>query len=225
MSSTETTLDDSDARPSAGWLVLGAFVVLGLGVLVLVLALRPGREVGTGRVPVLGKVPAFRLVDQEAKERQLNDFLGAPWVADFIFTECVSACPLMTREMARLQDALASDAALADVRLVSFSVDPKRDTPEKLAGFAERFGARTSVWKFLTGKEGDVADLCERGFRLASGGAGSQLHSDRFILVDGRGRIRGYYRPTADEADREKLLSDLRQVVSEPARDGGETAP
>jgi protein SCO1/2 len=106
--------------------------------------------------------------------------------------------------MKRLQERFAGEP---DLRLVSFSVDPKRDTPAVLTQYAARFGADASRWLFLTGPEGAVRRLAENGFHLAAteianpnGGEPEQVHSPRFALVDRGGDIRGYYNSTEKEA-------------------------
>lgn len=129
----------------------------------------------------------------------------------------------MTGEMQRVQTAVDRDPALRDrVRLVCFSVDPAHDTPEKLAEFADRYGADVELWRFLTGGRDRIVALCERGFGLNAGSAigspkasSSPPHSDRFSVVDGEGRVRGTYRPTASEEDFQLLIGDLEVLVRE----------
>jgi cytochrome oxidase Cu insertion factor (SCO1/SenC/PrrC family) len=111
------------------------------------------------------------------------------------------------------------------VRLVSFSVDPERDSTERLRAYAGDIGADTSLWSFVTGAQGVVSQLCQTAFQLASGtldADGAQVspegHSDRFVLVDRKGTIRGYYRPVAGEPEVARLLADLERLVAEGAR-------
>lgn len=148
-------------------------------------------------LPVVGQVPPFSLTSHRGETITRDDLAGAPWIADFIFTRCALSCPMMTTRMAELDDGRVPDEA----RLVSFSVDPEHDTPEVLAEYAEAFGA-SARWHFLTGSKEEIAELALRGFRLAldpdppPGTAPPEepiVHSTRFVLVDGRGRIRGYY--------------------------------
>jgi protein SCO1/2 len=103
------------------------------------------------------------------------------------------------------------------VRLVSFTVDPERDTPEVLAEYARRFQADLERWLFLTGPKEPLYRLVGEGFRLAveDGGpqAGLITHSTRFVLVDQHGRIRGYYNG-AEPGTTAALLPDIRALLS-----------
>ena len=169
--------------------------------------------------PILGHVPEFSLTNRDGRAVRRADLDGRPWVADFVFTRCPASCPMMSARMARLNKELPSDLA---VRLVSISVDPDHDTPEVLQRYAESFQA-TGRWLFLTGGREDVRRLCVEGFKLgldmAPGpGAGPEpiLHSTRFVLVDGKGDIRGYYE-AFDEESTARLERDLLALAaSEP---------
>jgi protein SCO1/2 len=164
--------------------------------------------------PVLGQVPAFSLTNRDGRTVSLADLAGRPWVADFVFTRCPASCPMMSARLARLNRDLPSEL---DVRLVSFSVDPEHDTPEVLQRYAESFQA-PDRWLFLTGKREDVRRLCVEGFKLgldmAPAGTGPEpiLHSTRFVLVDGEGRIRGYYE-AFDEESVARLRADLLRLA------------
>lgn len=148
-------------------------------------------------LPVLGQVPPFSLTSHRGETVTLEDLAGGLWIADFVFTRCALSCPMMTTRMAELDDGRVPP----EVRLVSFTVDPEHDSPEVLADYAEAFGA-SRRWHFLTGPKDEISELALKGFHLAldpdppAGMAPPEepiVHSTRFVLVDGRGRIRGYY--------------------------------
>mgnify|MGYP000341072613 CR=1 FL=1 len=108
------------------------------------------------------------------------------------------------------------------VGLVTFSVDPSDDRAEVLAEFAALYGAKVELWRFLTGERDRIVALCERGFGLSAGSAvgapqssSSPPHSDRFSIVDGEGRVRGTYRPSASEDDFHQLIEDLETLARE----------
>jgi len=171
-------------------------------------------------LPTLGQLPHFSLITSDERPLTQADLKGQVWVADFIFTNCPGICPLLSTEMARLQSAL-SEADLDDVRLVSFSVDPARDSPAALNSYAERYGADRRNWWFVTGERSALYELIAQGFQLAvaertpgdSSDANELItHSDRFVLVDRDLRIRGYYRPV-EEGVRDRLLADIRTLV------------
>ena len=167
--------------------------------------------------PVMGQVPDFTLVNRDGRTVQRADLAGRPWIADFIFTRCPASCPMMTARMARLDRELPGDLEL---RLVSFSVDPEHDTPAVLERYAESFKA-PARWLFLTGNGERIYRLSKEGFKLgvdaASQTSGAEtaepiLHSTRFVLVDGKGRIRGYY--DAFDAESMKGLTRDLQAIS-----------
>ena len=164
----------------------------------------------TRPLPVYGQVPEFHLISQTGApfDRQALD--GKIWVADFIFTNCTSSCPRMTSQMARMQPRLAE---FPDVRLVSFSVDPQRDTPAVLADYARRYRAQPGFWYFLTGDQKILDALDRRAFMLGNVD-GSLEHSTRFVLVDRKGKIRGYYGAAQDDPTM-NLIVDIRRLERE----------
>ena len=99
----------------------------------------------------LGVLPEFHLMDQGAQAFDHTTFQGKVWVANFIFTRCGSTCPMQTKALVDIQANLRSSATLAEVRLVSFTVDPEYDTPPVLAEYGKSFGADPARWKFVTG--------------------------------------------------------------------------
>lgn len=128
-------------------------------------------------------------------------------MADFIFTNCQGPCPRMTALMKRLEEQSPA------VQLVSFTVDPARDSPEVLAGYAKRYRADPSRWRFLTGDLHELHRLSREVFKL--GNVDGRLdHSTRFVLVDGHGRIRGYY-GTQEDAPLRRLLEDIQVLAKE----------
>ena len=157
------------------------------------------------------QVPDFSLIDQRANSIVLSNLKGKIWVANFIFTRCVAACPLMTDKMKKLQEEFAESS----VDFVSFSVDPEYDTPDVLFQYANRFGVDGNRWFFLTGDKETIYHLTQEGFGLAIGQQDSEvLHSARFVLVDRRGQIRGYYDSNEDEA-LQKLRRDIPLLLNE----------
>ena len=161
-----------------------------------------------------GSVPPFQLVNQNGQAFGSNQLAGKIWIADFIFTACPGPCPMISSRMSELQKPLGK----TDVHLVSFSVDPEKDTPEVLRGYAEKLHAQPQRWDFLTGPKATIYDLSKNGFKLGvsdgSEEAGVPVHSTRMILVDRHGEIRGYY--DALEADAvTKLLADTSHLLRE----------
>ena len=161
--------------------------------------------------PELYPLPDFALTDQRGKTVTLHDLRGKAWVADFIFTNCGGTCPLMTDKMRKLQGVLPGE-----IRLVSFTVDPTRDTSKVLAAYAEEHGAARGRWLFLTGEKQALYDICVKGFKLpldTEGGTPAEpiAHSTRFVLVDKWGEIRGYYSGT-EEDELKRLAADAKKL-------------
>jgi protein SCO1/2 len=175
---------------------------------------RGGVSAADRNLPVLGNVPAFAFHDQDDQPVTLEALRGFPWVADLIFTRCPGSCPMMTGKMAALQQSLP-----AEVRLVSFSVDPEHDTPAVLKEYARRFSADESRWKFLTSDQ-DTIMAQARGMLLTALPATADqpiMHDGRFLLIDGQGRIRGAYH-SEDAGELAGLEHDAKGLVAEYAR-------
>lgn len=176
-------------------------------------------------LPRFRPVPAFELVDQGGEKVNLEALRGKVWVGTFMFTNCSNACPGMAAELLKIQKTIRNEGGLdGNLRLVSFSLDPGRDTPKQLAEYSAQQGIDPSRWSFLRGAREDVVRLCEQGFGLIAGGgqdAGEGLgvpHSDRFVLVDAKGIIRGYYRPSSVSGDLDKLIEGARTLIVENQR-------
>jgi protein SCO1/2 len=169
---------------------------------------------GLGRY---GTVPEFSLTERSGKRVTLSNVRGKVWIADFIYTTCTDTCPMQSAAMATLQEKFANQSEL---RFVSFSVDPERDTPEVLSRYAERFKASAYRWLFLTGDKERIAQLVQQGFRLSAAaltdGNSKEtviLHSPRFVLVDQKSEIRGYY-DSRDNSALERLNQDATTLLN-----------
>jgi protein SCO1/2 len=163
-------------------------------------------------LPLLGSVPAFHFTDQHGAPFGPETLRGKAWVADFIFTRCPTVCPLMTERLAAVEPRLGQQ-----VHLVSVSVDPDYDTPERLVAFAKEHGATTPRWHFLTGDSKDVQRAVTDGFKISLSKEGpdddflSIVHGVHAVLVDRDGHIRGYYDSTDPEA-MERLVRDAHRL-------------
>lgn len=179
-----------------------SWIALGLSVLALA-----GCTASAG-LPSYGVVPDFSLTDQSSQPfLSANTLRGKVWIADFIFTNCAGPCPRMSAQMRQV------DNALRDVKFVSFTVDPARDTPAVLQKYAERYQAEPGVWYFLTGSQSALHDLARNVFMLGDVN-GDLQHSTRFVLIDKHSRVRGYYL-TSDEDAIPRLIADAKQVSKE----------
>lgn len=158
----------------------------------------------------LGVVPHWTMTAENGAPIGSAQLRGKVWVANFLFTSCPTSCPPLAKATAELQQqlrALGPAGRPPAAQIVSFSVDPENDTPEVLTAFARKYGADPQIWHFATSGNYDVTErLVTEGFLLPlvrPGGPVAPLpggetptafdtaHSLRFVVVDGRGHIRG----------------------------------
>ena len=172
------------------------------------------RALAQRTVSSYGTVTNFELVNQEGQRFGSVQLAGKIWIADFIYTSCPGPCPMISTRMSELQKPLEK----SDVHLVSFSVDPEKDTPAVLRGYAGKLQAEPGRWDFLTGPKSAIYKLSHDGFKLAvsagSDAEGLPVHSTRMVLVDRHGQIRGYYDATEPDAIT-KLVADTHHLLRE----------
>jgi protein SCO1/2 len=207
-------LETAAPSPFPRWLSRGiAALALTLVAAVTIRALRASPP-----LPVLGRVPAFHLVDERGTPIGPEALAGHPTVVDFIFTRCTSSCPRLTATMGALQARLAR--AHSRAKLLSFSVDPENDTPAVLARYAAGAQADPARWSFVTGPADDVERAVVFGFKVSAAkvarGADEYdvTHGDWFVLVDRVGAIRGYY-ATDEVGALERLVGDIGRLERE----------
>jgi len=217
MNTTSITMNRASSRSGIAWKV--TLILIPLVTLGLLLWLRNVEVVALRQrtVSSYGTVPSFQLVNQNGQAFGSARLAGKIWIADFIYTTCPGPCPMISSRMSELQKPLEK----TDVHLVSFSVDPEKDTPEVLRGYAEKLQAEPARWDFLTGPKSTIYKLSHDGFKLAvsdgTDAEGIPVHSTRMVLVDRHGQIRGYY--DAAEADAmTKLLADTNHLLREQPR-------
>lgn len=162
------------------------------------------------------ELPAFELTNQRGEKFSLADLRGKIWVADFVFLSCPTVCPKLTKRMFEIQHRTRN---LGDAfHLVTFTVDPENDTPDRLAEYAYANRASPGRWTFLTGSLETIEKTVVKGFKMAMGkeetspGLFSIFHGERLVLVDQQGRIRGYYEAT-DEGIAH-LMRDIGLLVN-----------
>lgn len=167
---------------------------------------------------VLFVLPDFRMsAVGAAGERPFGraDLLGRVWIADFVYTRCSGPCPLLSQSLARVASGLPPE-----VGLLTISVDPEGDTPERLRAYAKAYGADERRWVFLRGTPAQTYQLLFAGFRLTmstdpkAAPEARVLHSTRFALIDKAGAIRGYYDGLADY-DNAVLARDARRLLED----------
>lgn len=201
--------------------------LMALGVLFAVPIVRSVTRRLTTAPAILGTLPAFTLTDQRGQPFGTRELAGKVWVADFIFTACQEACPLLSERMKEVGH--RAKRLGPDFHLVSISVDPERDTPQKLAAYGARYGANPIAWSFLTGPADAIESAVVGGFKVGMGkekqatpgngeAAGNGefwqiFHGENLVLVDRHLRIRGYFQASPEGIDR--LLAAAGRVANE----------
>lgn len=166
-----------------------------------------------GPLPSYGTVPAFSLIERSGESVDHRALLGSVWIASFLYTRCPGPCPAVAEMLGGIDREIGR---WDDVRLVTFSIDPERDTPATLSEYAKSKGASAEHWLFLTGKQAEIDGLAQKGFLLSVTRPPDAeiVHSTKLALVDRRGVIRGYYDGVSAETKAE-LLDDIRVLRRE----------
>ncbi len=199
--------------------ILVLFVVMDIAVIAYLVVnmghttrdLPEAASVDPATLPTLYPAPAFTLTDNRGRPFTEKALKGKVWVAEFFFTSCSGPCPIMNAQLS----GLALDLENTDVQFVSVTVDPDTDNPERLTEYGEKYGADFDRWHFLTGDIADITAMAYDGFKLGHKDD-PIFHSDRFVLVDRQGRIRGYYTGT-DKEDVAKLRGHILALLREAA--------
>lgn len=176
-----------------------ALVAAVIAVLAILLAGRISQNFAKAEAPKIsryGMIGDFTLTDHHGQPFNRDQVDGKVWVANFIFTSCATECPLLSRRMREVQEAFAGDDR---VSLVSISIDPRTDHPERLAKYASAYKAGEK-WSFLTGETKIIEHLCTKGFMVTTPGSAPPdsskpktrqlLHSEKIAVVDQLGVVR-----------------------------------
>jgi len=180
------------------------------------------------RLPYLSKLEKdLKGLNRDGKEIHLAELKGKVWVAGYLYTDCPSACLGLAAYMANLNKGYGTRS---DFQLVSISLNPKGDTPEKMDAFVKENGVDADNWWFLSGDEEEIRKYMLRYFKLYSvkenteaseiAANGQFSHDQRLVLVDQGGNIRGYYRVMDAQrgtTELERLKADIQRLF-----DGGE---
>lgn len=162
-------------------------------------------------------IPPFRLIDQDGKVVDQSIVKGKIYVADFFFTRCGTICPRMSSQLTRVQDIFRENP---NIIFLSHSVDPEHDRPEQLKAYAKKYEAIPGKWYFLTGSKEEIYDLAMHGYYLPAVDKGvtegkpdeTFIHSQKLVLVDKEGIVRGFYDGT-DKEDVDRLVLEIRVLL------------
>lgn len=162
---------------------------------------------------VFHTVPDFQLMNQEGKTVTAGVVKGKVFVADFFFTRCPGICKKMSSQLTRVQERFLNNP---DVQIVSFSVDPENDTLTALQEYADRYDIKPEKWQLLTGDKAQIYKLAKFGYFVtakendpsAEALEDQFVHTDKFVLIDKDGHIRGYYNGT-NRKDVDRLMTEI----------------
>lgn len=161
-------------------------------------------------------IPNEKFQTQNADSLELDSLRGNIYVADFFFASCPGICPKMSNSLERVQQGFIKDD---NFKIVSFTVDPDRDTITALRKYADEHNAIPGKWYFLRSSKETVFKLAREGFFITAkddedGGPEAFVHSEKLVLVDQQGNIRSYY-SGVDSASVNKLMSDIVLLLRE----------
>jgi protein SCO1 len=161
------------------------------------------------------KIDDFAFVNQTLDTITPRQLSSSVYVADFFFTSCPSICPKVMKEMLKIYDEVKS---IPDVKMVSFTLDPKRDTPDKLKLYADNLGVDHKKWYFLNGDQDKTLELANQYYLLSAfvdaTAPGGFDHSGKLILVDKDGHIRSFSEGT-DPSETPKIIRDIHRLLDE----------
>ncbi len=168
-------------------------------------------------LPVMSQVPTFRFTDENGKPFGTEELNGKVYIANFMFTSCQTSCPKLLGKVQKVQHRMRG--VIDRAAIVSFTVDPEYDTSAVLFNKAREMKANPHVWRFLTAPKSDIKSLLVDGFKVPVGekeianDVMDVAHSNKFVLVDQKGQIRGYY--SADDAGINQLMIDTGLIINQ----------
>jgi len=169
---------------------------------------------GIDKDTVYHTIPYWNFTNQEG-DRVGSEFLqGKVYIADFFFSHCPTICPVMLESLRKVQAELKDQ----EIEIVSYTVDPKNDTPERLKAYTKSNKIDVSNWNFVTGNQKDIYELGVNSYFLPNQedalAPGGFLHSEKIVLLDRQARIRGWYDGT-DEVQVNQLIKDTKTLLNE----------
>ena len=200
-----------------GWCSVRAFPLrLLCGCLAAWLALFCCPRASAAALPVIRTAPPFALTTQDDKPLGLADLRGKVVLVNFVFTTCNGTCPATTSRLGGVAAELKRQGLLEkdQVRLVSITLDPKRDTPKALRRYRELYDIQGDHWSFLTGTEAEVGKVMAAWGMWAKPAKNGQLdHPSRVFLLDARGRVREIY--SLEFLKTAWVVEDVRELLNE----------
>ncbi|MCO5248869.1 MAG: SCO family protein [Chitinophagales bacterium] len=168
-------------------------------------------------------IPRFQLVNQLGDTITNKNLSGYVTIVDFFYTSCPSICIDMTKNLHAIQERF-SEKDKDKVRILSISVDPGVDNPQKLLEYAYENDVNSKMWNLLTGDKVSIYDLARKGFMVTAtegdGGENDFIHSEKLMIIDREKRIRGYYDGTSAQST-DALINDVQKLLAGYIREYG----
>jgi protein SCO1/2 len=179
------------------------------------------REVNGKTIPdtIYQQIPAFHFFNEDSVEVTNTTYKNKVWLTEFFFASCPSICPIMNTQLKNAEKALKSYSK--DLQFLSFTIDPKHDTPSVLKAHKKKLGIQNKNWAFLSGNEAFTHQLGIEHFMIFAGreeeALGGYAHSGAFTLVDKSGYVRGVYEVvqpdlSINKKEFERLLKETKQL-------------
>ncbi len=209
------------------FLLIAFFLLLALAFFIVVIPMIKGREAKKPALPVLGTnfnhhVQPFSFTTQDGKAFTEKDIAGKICVVEYFFATCKGMCPKMNTNMEKVFEAFKDNEKIL---ILSHTVDPERDSAAALKAYASRYQASSSKWVFLTGDKKKLYEMARYSYLINADQdtAGVSIdkdfiHDKHFVLVDGRGRLRGFY-DGLEAGDVSRLIGDIRILLEEKPRE------
>lgn len=178
-----------------------------------------GEIILNGKDTVFHQIPKYELIDEKNQKFDGSKLNGKIYVADFFFTRCGTICPKLSGSISRIQDIFIENET---INFVSYTVDPRHDSSSVLNQYSKKFEAKTNKWYFVTGEKSTIYNLAIKGYFLPVSDASAYdknvkiddafIHSEKLILVDKKGQIRGYYDGT-EKKEVDRLVAEIRVLL------------
>ena len=202
-------------RKSFIWLFVGCVILIPF----MALGIADWYQSNFQKLPVLGepnhRIASFGMINQHGDSIANKNWEGKIVIANFFFTHCPLICPKITRNLFTVQQSFINDGHL---QINSFSIDPDRDSVKRLSWYASKFTISHDHWNLLTGNKKDIYRLARKSFLAVAtdgdGGPDDFIHSDQLVLIDTKGRIRGFY-DGVNKNDVAELIHDIRKLKTE----------
>ena len=167
-------------------------------------------------LPKYGVLPEFSLITEDNLNIQKKDLLGKVSVAQFVFLSCPTVCKKNMEQMKKIQKRVRGLGS--KIALLSITVDPENDSPDKMFKKARSLKANPFVWKFITGDKSKIESLLVDGFKVPMGNKSYTnsiydiAHSEKYVVIDQNGSIRGYYGKSKDDIN--KMMIDIGLLIN-----------